>query len=225
MGVRGKGVRRPPAPPEALSWRRGAASGAHTRRTPLARSTVKNMLASVGVLAATSPLSVAYRQLLWCHPDSDAQCLRHQLIDGKPDGKLVALQGSAGQTAAEQMLDGRFCEEVLSTSVCAEQWFGFLDVSAASRTWHVEIARCPEFTETQNSAVRNEMRILASTTVHDRTHAGEGQAGHGHKLGAVVLRFENSTAGAHTTWGRMAEEVRARRALACPPCASMPTVR
>ena len=69
------------------------------------------------------------------------------------------------------------------------------------------------------------MRILASTTVHDRTHAGEGQAGHGHKLGAVVLRFENSTAAAHTTWGRMAEEVRARRALACPPCASMPTVR
>ena len=67
--------------------------------------------------------------------------------------------------------------------------------------------------------------ILASTTVNDRTHAGEGQAGHGHKLGAVVLRFENSTAGAHTTWGRMAEEVRARRALACPPCASMPTVR
>jgi hypothetical protein len=187
-------------------------------------STVKNMLGSVGVLAATSPLSVAYRQLPWCHPDSDAQCLRHQLIDGKPDGKLVALQGSAGQTAAEQMLDGRFCEEVLSTSVCAEQWFGFLDVSAASRTWHVEIARCAEFTETQNSAVRNEMRILASTTVRDHTHAGEGQAGHGHKLGAVVLRFENSTAAAHTTWGRMAEEARAHRALACLPCVSVLTV-
>ena len=173
---------------EARRGKRAQDADPHTRG-----STVENMLASVGVLAATSPLSVAYRQLLWCHPDSDAQCLRHQLIDGKPDGKLVALQGSAGQTAAEQMLDGRFCEEVLSTSVCAEQWFGFLDVSTASRTWHVEIARCPEFTETQNSAVRNEMRILASTTVHDRTHAGEGQAGHGHKLGAVVLRFENST--------------------------------
>ena len=172
------------------------------------------MLALVGVLAATSTLSVAYRQLLWCHPDSDAQCLRHKLIDGNPDGKLVALQGSAGQTAAQQMLRGRFCEEVLSTSVCAEQWFGFLDVSTASREWHVEIAHCPEFTETQDSAVRNEMRILASTTVRDHSHAGEGQAGNGHKLGAVVLRFENSTAAAHTNWGRMAEDVRAYRALA-----------
>ena len=223
-----KVVRTRPRAPPVRTEKRCLGTDAATRQetpNPHARSTVKNMLASVGVLAATSPLSVAYRQLLWCHPDSDAQCLRHQLIDGKPDGKLVALQGSAGQTAAEQMLDGRFCEEVLSTSVCADQWFGFLDVSTASRTWHVEIARCPEFTETQNSAVRNEMRILASTTVHDRTHAGEGQAGHGHKLGAVVLRFENSTAAAHTTWGRMAEEVRARRALACPPCASVPTVR
>ena len=172
------------------------------------------MLALVGVLAATSTLSVAYRQLLWCHPDSDAQCLRHQLIDGNPDGKLVALQGSAGQTAAQQMLRGRFCEEVLSTSVCAEQWFGFLDVSTASREWHVEIAHCAEFTETQERAVRNEMRILASTTVRDHSHAGEGQAGNGHKLGAVVLRFENSTAAAHTNWGRMAEDVRAYRALA-----------
>ena len=170
------------------------------------------MLALVGVLAATSTLSVAYRQLLWCHPDSDAQCLRHQLIDGKPDGKLVALQGGAGETAAQQMLRGRFCEEVLSTAVCAGQWFGFLDVSTASREWHVEIAHCPEFTETQASAVRNEMRIVASTTVRDRSHAGEGQAGNGHKLGAVVLRFENSTAAAHSTWGRMAEDVRAH----CP---------
>ena len=68
------------------------------------------------------------------------------------------------------------------------------------------------------------MRILASTTVRDRTHAGEGQAGHGHKLGAVVLRFENSTAAAHTTWGRMAEEARAHRALACLPCVSVLTV-
>ena len=169
----------------------------------------QEMFALVGVLAATSTLSVAYRQLLWCHPDSDAQCLRHQLIDGNPDGKLVALQGSAGETAAQQMLRGRFCEEVLSTSVCAEQWFGFLHVSTASREWHVEIAHCPEFTETQDSAVRNEMRILASTTVRDRSYAGEGQAGNGHKIGAVVLRFENSTAAAHTTWGRMAEEVRA----------------
>ena len=157
------------------------------------------MLALVAVIATTSKLSVSYRQLLWCHPDSDVQCLRHQLVDGQPDGELVALQGSSGKTAAQQMLRGRFCEEVLSTSVCAEQWFGFLDVSAASREWHVEISHCPHFTETQGGAVRNEMRILASTTVREVD---------GHTLGAVVLRFENSTAGAHTHWGRMAEEVR-----------------
>lgn len=93
------------------------------------------------------------------------------------------------------MLQGQFCEEVLSTAVCTEQWFGFLEVFAEARNWRVEISHCPAYSETQHGAVSNELRVVASTNVHATWE---------HQVGAVVLRFENTTAPRHTHWAYMA---------------------
>ena len=137
-------------------------------------------------------LATAFRQLLWCHPNSSSQCLRE-----RPQSSGSTLHSGTGQTAMWRMLRGQFCEEVLSTAVCDEQWYGFLEVTEG-REWRVEISHCPAFSETLHGAVRNELRIVASTSV--RAVSSEEH------VGAVVLQSENSTASAHTHWGHMAAE-------------------
>ena len=153
-------------------------------------------LLSLGASSSSPELVAQYKKLLWCHPSSEYQCLReHYGQEG-----LIEIVGETGQTARERMLKGHFCEEVLSTAVCAEQWYGYLAVTD-EREWHVEISHCPMYTETMYGAVRNELRILASTNVRSVDE---------HHLGAVVLKFENTTASYFSNWGRMASEVRRR---------------
>lgn len=164
----------------------------------------------LGATSSSPELVAQYKKLLWCHPSSGYQCLREHFGQ---EG-LIEIVGETGQTAHERMLKGQFCEEVLSTSVCAEQWYGYLAVTD-EREWHVEISHCPMYTETTYGAVRNELRILASTNVRSVHLVGGGGE---HYLGAVVLRFENTTASYFSNWGRMASEVRTRavRAAAAP---------
>ena len=147
-------------------------------------------LLSLGASSSSPELVAQYKKLLWCHPSSEYQCLReHYGQEG-----LIEIVGETGQTARERMLKGHFCEEVLSTAVCAEQWYGYLAVTD-EREWHVEISHCPMYTETMYGAVRNELRILASTNVRSVDE---------HHLGAVVLKFENTTASYFSNWGHMA---------------------
>ena len=110
---------------------------------------------------------------------------------------------STGASALQRMLLGQHCEEVVSTSVCPDQFFAFLSVEPSvvlfpdRRTglqyspgfrWVATFPECASYLPTQHGPERNGFSVLASTGTNTRGHL---------EAGAVLLRFENTTSADH----------------------------
>ena len=110
---------------------------------------------------------------------------------------------STGASALQRMLLGQHCEEVVSTSICPDQFFAFLSVEPSvvlfpdRRTglqyspgfrWVATFPECASYLPTQHGPERNGFSVLASTGTNTRGHL---------EAGAVLLRFENTTSADH----------------------------
>ena len=127
-----------------------------------------------------APPPVPFTGLSWC--SSLSECLPGR-----------------GPTAATELMRGRFCEEMLESPPCPEQWFGYLAVE--DTTWQVRFPHCDTFLPTSRGPVRNTFSILASTDVVAVTSADDAPVQH---VGAVILQFVN-TSTTEAGWASMAE--------------------
>ena len=114
------------------------------------------------LLPPAPPGPTEWQQLTWC--DSESSCAKGSAVD--------------------VLLNSRFCEALLKSVPCPDQWFGYLEVSREKwiasfpqcaqvsapqhltlcSTSKVRCARC-QFYPTVSAAQRNEFRILGTTDI------------------------------------------------------------